>query len=143
MTDTLAATTVSPDTHEHASPGRRFLDALAERDFPALEELLADDAWLRALLPRHLDEHYGSAETAQAFRAWYGAAEAFEATAVDHDTVVGKERIRYRFLLRPDWAPDTWHVIEQMAFLSVKDGLIRKIDLVCTGFIAVDHSPAR
>jgi hypothetical protein len=50
---------------------------------------------------------------------------------------VGKERVVYRFLLRPDWAPDTWHVIEQDAFLSVRDGLIRKIDLVCTGFMPV------
>jgi hypothetical protein len=144
MTDTLANATVnpmaSPVTPERTSAGQRFLDALAQRDFVALEELLAADAWLRALLPRHLDEHYGSVETAGAFRAWYGAAEAFEALAVDHDTVIGKERIRYRFLLRPDWAPETWHVIEQMAFLSIKDGLIRKIDLVCTGFMELDES---
>jgi hypothetical protein len=139
-TDTLASTITSPETPERASPGRRFLDALAQRDFASLEDLLAADVWLRALLPRHLDEHYGSVETAGAFRAWYGAAEAFEALAVDHDTVIGKERIRYRFLLRPDWAPETWHVIEQMAFLSIKDGLIRKIDLVCTGFIDLDES---
>jgi hypothetical protein len=135
-TDTLA----SLDTPERASPGQRFLEALAQRDFAALEQLLAVDVWLRALLPRHLDEHYGSVETAEAFRTWYGAAEAFEALTVDHDTVAGKERIRYRFLLRPDWAPETWHVIEQMAFLSIKDGLIRKIDLVCTGFIDLDAS---
>ena len=62
---------------------------------------------------------------------------------MDHDTVVGKERIRYRFLLRPDWAPETWHVIEQMAFLSIEDELIRKIDPVCTGFIAIDHRPGQ
>lgn len=139
MTDTLAGTMASPDTLEHTTPGQRFLDALAQLDFAALGELLAADVWLRALLPRHLDEHYGSAETAGAFRGWYAAAEAFDALALDHDTVAGKERIRYRFLLRPDWAPETWHVIEQMAFLSIKDGLIRKIDLVCTGFVAVDH----
>jgi hypothetical protein len=143
VTDTRANALASPDTPEHTSPGQCFLDALAQRDFATLEGLLAADAWLRALLPRHLDEHYGSAETAQAFRTWYGAAKAFEALEVDYDTVVGKERIRYRFLLRPDWAPETWHVIEQMALLSMKDGLLRKIDLVCTGFIAVDHPPGQ
>lgn len=138
ITDTLTVTNAS----EHASPGQRFLDALTQRDFDGLEELLAADVWLRALLPRHLDEHYGPGETAGAFRAWYGTAEAIEAITQDIDKVVGKERIRYRFVLRPEWAPDTWHVIEQMAFLSIKDGLIRKIDLVCTGFIAVDD-PSR
>lgn len=138
MTTIMTNTQTSPDTREPASPGQRFLEALTQRDFTALEELLAADVWLRALLPRHLDEHYGSGETATAFRSWYGAAQAFEAIAVDHDNVIGKERIRYRFMLRPDWAPETWHVIEQSAFLSIKDGLIRKIDLVCTGFLPVD-----
>jgi hypothetical protein len=138
MTDTPT----SPGTLEHASPGQRFLAALTRRDFAGLQELLADDVWLRALLPRHLDEHYGAVETAGAFRTWYGLAQPFEAITLDHDNVVGKERISYRFLLRPEWAPDTWHVIEQMAFLSVKDGLIRKIDLVCTGFLPIDEPVA-
>lgn len=120
------------------SPGRRYLAALAVRDFEALARLLAPDVWLRALLPRHLDEHYGAGETVGALRGWYGGATAFQVLALDHDVAGHKERVRYRFLLRPDWAPDTPHLIEQQAYLSVADGVIRKIDLVCTGFMPVD-----
>jgi hypothetical protein len=131
--------TISYDAPTTARPtaGERFIEALTARDHDALHDLLAPDVWLRALLPRHLDEHHGAADVAGAFRGWYGTARAFEPVTVGHDTVVGKERVAYRFLLRPDWAPDTWHVIEQVAFLSIRDGLVRKIDLVCTGFMPV------
>lgn len=127
--------------HSHATTrgtaGERFLEALTARDHGTLGDQLAPDVWLRALLPRHLDEHRGAADVADTFRGWYGTAVAFEPLSVSHDTVVGKERVAYRFLLRPDWAPDTWHVIEQVAFLSIRDDLVRKIDLVCTGFMPV------
>lgn len=131
MTTTIEETT----TPTLASPGWRLVDALAARDFAGVERLLAADVWLRALLPRHLDEHFGAGEVAGAFRTWYAGATEFEVVALDHDTVAGKERVGYRFRLRPDWAPDTWHLIEQVAFLSVREGAIRKIDLVCTGFM--------
>lgn len=121
-----------------ASPGRRYLDALAARDWATLDQLVAPDVWLRALLPRHLDDHFGAAQTLGALRTWYGGATAFEVMALDHDAVGHKERVRYRFLLRPDWAPTTRHLIEQQAYLSIADGLVRKIDLVCTGFMPVD-----
>lgn len=125
----------------HSSLGERFLGALTQRDFASLERLLAEDAWLRALLPRHFDEHYGSGEVANAFESWFGAAEMFDVVAHDHDRVAGKERISYRFVLHPDWAPQTAHLIQQIAFLSTKGGLIRKIDLLCSGFLPLDTVP--
>jgi hypothetical protein len=120
---------------------RQFLDALAARDFDAMTTLLADDVWLRALLPRHVAEHHGSKATGGAFRSWFAGAEAFEVVAVGHDTIAGKERIAYRLVLRPNWRPETWHVIEQMAYLSIRSGRVRKIDLVCTGFAPLDEPP--
>lgn len=125
------------------SPGRRFLDAVVSRDVEALRGLLARDVWLRALLPRDLDERRGAAAVAAAFHGWYGTAAAFEPITVGHDAIAGKERVAYRILLRPDWAPDTWHLIEQNAFLSLRDGRIRKIDLVCTGFMPVGDGSRR
>jgi hypothetical protein len=118
-----------------ARAARGFLEALTGRDFDAIEGLLAPDVWLRALLPRRVDEHRGADDVSAAFRAWYGATSAFEPIAFDHDPVGSKERVAYRIRLRPDWEPETWHLIEQVAFLSVRDGHIRKIDLVCTGFM--------
>lgn len=122
--------------------GQRFLGALLQRDFDTLEALLDPDVWLRALLPRHLDERHGAAGVAGAFRSWYGAAEELVVVSHVHDMVADKERIGYRFRLRPDWAPEQWHVIEQTAFLSVREGRVRKIDLACSGFIAVSDASA-
>jgi hypothetical protein len=136
-----APTGTDEDPRVPASPGRRFLGALVGRDYAALDGLLADDVWLRALLPRHLEEHYGSGETAAAFRSWFERAGDLRTVARGHSVVAGKERITYRFLLRPYWEPEIDHLIEQVAFLSIKDGRIRKIDLVCTGFIPHDPTP--
>jgi len=135
MTTTVTTTLDEPTTRRDATPGQRLLTALASRDFATIEGLLTDDVWLRALLPRHLDERYGAGETTRAFRTWFGAAEDLEVLRSDHTTIVGKNRVTYRFSLRPDWAPETRHVIEQTAILSVVDGRIRKIDLVCSGFL--------
>jgi hypothetical protein len=124
-----------------STPGRRFLDALTTRHYAAIDDLVARDVWLRALLPRHLEERYGAGETTAAFRSWFERAADVRTLVSDHDTVAGKERISYRFLLRPDWEPTIDHLIEQVALLSIREGLIRKIDLVCTGFIRLDTTP--
>ncbi|HSJ73302.1 MAG TPA: nuclear transport factor 2 family protein [Miltoncostaeaceae bacterium] len=126
-----------------ATPGARLVEALASRDFAALGELMDPTVWMRALLPRQLVERRGAGEVLAAFAAWYGGATDLTPVALDHDVVGGKERATYRFVLTPDWAPGTEHLIEQMAFLSVRDGLIRKIDLVCTGFMPLAATAAR
>jgi flavin-dependent dehydrogenase len=36
---------------------------------------------------------------------------------------------------RPTWAPDVWHVIEQSGYARIADGRVRRLDLVCTGFV--------
>jgi hypothetical protein len=131
----MTMTTDHTSTTSSSAVAKAFLQALTDRDVEALRELLTADVWLRALLPRRLDERYGDSEVSSSFRDWYAEAHAFEPVAVGHDAVGSKERVAYRFRLRPDWEPETWHLIEQVAFLSIRDGRIRKIDLVCTGFM--------
>jgi hypothetical protein len=118
-----------------ARPAARLVEAVASRDFAALGELMDPEVWMRALLPRQLVELRGADQVLAAFTVWYGGATNVTPLALDHDVVGGKERATYRFVLTPDWAPGTEHLIEQTAFLSVRDGRIRKIDLVCTGFM--------
>jgi hypothetical protein len=117
---------------------RAFLDALARRDFSALRWLLADDVWFRILLPRQMVETHTAAEAVAAFHQWYGIVAAFEVQHLDHHTMAGREFVAYRFRLRPAWAPDQWHLIEQSGYVRVRDGRISRLDLVCTGFHAVD-----
>lgn len=117
-----------------ATTAVRFLQALGRRDFAELESLLAPDVWMRALLPRKLREGGTAEEAVEAFRSWYGGAPELQVLELEHDTMANRELLRYRFRLRPDWAPDQWHEIEQVGYCRVTDGRISRIDLSCTGF---------
>jgi hypothetical protein len=112
----------------------RFLELLGEGDFAALAELFTEDVWLRALLVREVHEETTAAGAAEAFRDWVGSPHGARLLEAEHHTVAGRERLRYRFLVRPTWAPDAWHVLEQTGFCRVKDGRISRFDLACTGY---------
>ncbi|HSF15917.1 MAG TPA: nuclear transport factor 2 family protein [Vicinamibacteria bacterium] len=119
-----------------------FLDALGRRDYDALSSLLAPNVWFRALLPRKLYDLDNRQEAIATFRSWFGGAADFQVLETDHHTLVSREYIRYRFLLRPDWGPEQWHVIEQVGFFRVKEGSISRLDLVCTGFFPLEELEA-
>lgn len=117
-----------------AEVARALLDAIVGRDHDALRRLLADDVWLRAMLVRDVVEHHDAAAAVEAFRGWFGGAVDLEVLHTSHHSVATREHITYRLRLRPEWAPDVWHVIEQTGYARVHDGEIRRLDLVCTGF---------
>ena len=112
----------------------RFLDLLGRGDFDAVGELLAPDVWLRALLVREVHESNTAAGAVAALRDWVGSPHGARILDAEHQPVTGREWLRYRFLVRPTWAPEAWHVIEQTGFCRVKDGRISRLDLVCTGY---------
>lgn len=111
-----------------------FLDALARRDAAALQACLAPDVWLRALLTRTVFEATDAAGVVAAYRGWLGAQDGLTVLVAEHRGLIGRHLLRYRFLLRPDWAPETWHEIEQTGYCRVRDGRISRIDLACTGY---------
>lgn len=119
-----------------------FLARLRDGDFEAIEELLAPDVWLRSLLVRKVHESNTAAEAVAALRSWVGSPHGAEVIETDHHPMAGREFIRYRVLVRPTWAPDRVHVLEQVGYCRVKEGLITRLDLVCTGYHAVDEPPA-
>jgi hypothetical protein len=130
---THSPTTVTPTS-------ARFLAALRELDFEGLERCLAPDVWFRTLLPRRVHESKTARETARTLRDWiegHGDGRLLES---DHSVSIGRERIRYRFLLRPKWAPDQWHVMEQTGSFKQRDGKISRLDLVCSGYHPSDAS---
>ena len=116
-----------------------FLEALGRRDFEELEMLFAPNAWFRALLPRRLHESTRATDAIEAFRGWFEGASDFRVLSVEHHPLANREIFSYRFLLRPDWAPEQWHVIEQVGYFRVKEGRISRLDLICTGFHPSDE----
>jgi hypothetical protein len=114
--------------------GQRFLTTLREQDFDAMRSLFADDVWLRAMLVREIVERHDADAVVALFRGWYEQADDVAVVDAQHHTMEGREFVRYRLRLRPPWAPDRWHVVEQAGFLTEVDGRVRRLDLTCTGF---------
>jgi hypothetical protein len=118
-----------------------FLDAVATRDLDRLESLLHPDVWFRILLPRGAVDLHDVRAVVERFHEWYLTPSVVRLLDAEHHTMAGREHLRYRFALRPTWAPDTWHLIEQTGYARVAEGRIRRLDLVCTGFHPVaDHA---
>jgi len=138
-------TAIDAPAAEAAAPPRLaqcFLEALCRRDFEALRRQLADDVWLRALLPRELRESNTAQEAVATLREWFGGAKAFRVVSSDHHVIGERDFISYRMLLKPDWAPERWHAIEQSGFCRVRDGRISRLDLTCTGFFPAEEGGA-
>lgn len=115
----------------------RFLDVLEARDFVALRDLLDDDVWCRAMLVREIVELHDAAATVKLFESWYATPAELALEDRQHHVMMGRELVRYRMRLRPHWAPDRWHRVEQTGYLSVRDDRIRRVDLTCTGFFPI------
>jgi 2-polyprenyl-6-methoxyphenol hydroxylase-like FAD-dependent oxidoreductase len=137
-----------------------FIQALARRDWAAIERLLAPEVWMRALLPSRVHEEKTAAGALAIFRKWFDAPTT-RLLEAEHHTLAGREHLCYRFLVRRDH-PETpgrkiaggkagdggqpstssggagdlspWHLVEQTGFCRVKDGRISRLDLACTGF---------
>jgi hypothetical protein len=115
--------------------GGDLLTAIAGRDPAALTAVLAPDVWFRALVVRDLIEVHTAAATVALFEGWFHRAHDLEVLRLATYPVASREHVSYRFRLRPDWAPETWHVIEQSGYVRVHEGRVRRLDLTCTGFV--------
>jgi hypothetical protein len=121
-------------TSTGAAVARRLLNAIVTRDFDGLHAILAADVWMRALLPRELVETHSAAATTEAIRSWFAPHEALQVVSTEQHTVEGREFLAYNLLVRPDWAPDVWHAVEQSGYCRVADDHVTRLDLLCTGF---------
>jgi TusA-related sulfurtransferase len=117
-------------------PSTTFVEALARRDFGAVEATLSPAVRFRGLLPSGAMECEGSGAVVERLTAWFGAAEQFEVQEASAQPVADRMRGQYRFRLRPHpFVPESgWQVIEQQAFCEIANGKIVALDLLCTGF---------
>jgi hypothetical protein len=130
-------------TSAGATVARRLLDAIVTRDFASLDAILAADVWMRALLPREVVETHSAAATTEVIRGWFEPHEALEVVSAEQHTVEGREFLAYNLMVRPDWAPDVWHVVEQSGYCRVADDRVTRLDLVCTGFFPTTRTATR
>jgi hypothetical protein len=106
--------------------------AVAERDHTRLGAEFTDDIRLRALLPGGLVEHHGRDAVLGEFDGWFRDYRVIELAEIGGEDVGDRLFVNYRLVFEPDTDP---HVLTQTWIASVNtDGLIFRIDLLCSGF---------
>jgi hypothetical protein len=105
--------------------------AVADRALERLGLQLTDDVRLRALLPGgHLEELGRDAVLAR-YDAWFRDYDTVVLRDVMGDDVGDKVLVHYKLVFDPD---GNTRVLTQTAVCSLLDGLVSRIDLVCSGF---------
>jgi hypothetical protein len=113
--------------------GETFLQALANRDFEALQACLQRDVSFRALVPPGIRQASDAPGTVHRLRLWFGEADSFEMLGSEIGQVADRLSITYRIRLHDS---DGWQVIEQRLYCDVgDDGRISTLDLLCSGFL--------
>src|SRR6478736_5447593 len=103
----VAATTILPQTgaggsDEKLEVGRRFLAALAARDFARLEACFDTDVNFRALVPSGIRDGIGPTVTVAWLRRWFEDADLFDMQKMNVDVVVDRLHITYRIRLHKE-----------------------------------------
>lgn len=120
----------------HANPdscialGEAFLEALEQRDFNAIYNLLHADVRSRLLLPSGLMTPTDAAGLAGRFKDWFGTADQFEITGSEVALVGECLAVHYAIRLHEE---DGWFVVQQKTYSEIVDGRIQFMDLLCSG----------
>ncbi|MDX1385517.1 MAG: nuclear transport factor 2 family protein, partial [Thermoanaerobaculia bacterium] len=115
-----------------------FLDRLRRREITSLGEILAADVWLRALLPGDTREERGAAAVVATFRGWFERAAEITLVHSQHHSLGTRELVGYRYRVRKQAGDSDLYLVEQTGYCRVKDGRIRRLDVVCTGYHRVE-----
>ncbi len=128
------------DNSNHgAAVSTAFLDALARQDFAQLSACFHPAPRARLLTPSALAMPRDAAGVGDRFRQWFGEADVFDVEQADV-CIIGAENggksgpcisLRYRIQLREHGG---WYACEQQAYCWAQDGLIERIDLLCSGY---------
>jgi hypothetical protein len=119
--------------------GERFARAIAAKDAPALLGMLAAQVDFRAMTPGRFWEADSAVELVNdvIFGHWFKPADRIEAIeAIEHDVVVDRERVGYRFRVTNEGGT---FIVEQQAYLSVQDDEVAWLRIMCAGYLPVEQ----
>jgi hypothetical protein len=104
--------------------------AVADRALDRLGAHLTDEIRLRALLPGGSIEDHGREAVLARFDDWFGGYDTVVLSDVAGDDVGDRVLVHYKLMLDPDGES---RVVSQTVVCSVYDGLVGRMDLVCSG----------
>jgi hypothetical protein len=129
---TTSTPTPTPSHEAVASTiARSFAAAVADRTLDRLGAHLGDDVVLRALVPGGFVEEDGRDAVLARYDLWFGHWDTVDLLEVAGDAVGGSLLVHYKLRFDPD---GDRRVLTQTLVCRLSEGLLRRIDLVCTGF---------
>jgi hypothetical protein len=116
-----------------SSLGRRFADALATKDFDAIEQLLAPDVDFKGLTPgRFWEAHERSVVVRDVLQQWFEDDDKLEAVLDSNSGSIGdRESIKYRMKGQNGDGP---FEVEQQAYYETDGERITMMRVLCSGF---------
>lgn len=105
--------------------------AIADRALDRLGTHLTDEIRLRALLPGGPIEEHGRDAVLARFDDWFGSYDTVVLTDVAGDDVGDRVLVHYKLMFDPD---ADRRILTQTVVCTLRDGLVGRMDLVCTGF---------
>jgi len=105
--------------------------AVADRALDRLGTHLTEEIRLRALLPGGSIEEHGRDAVLARFDDWFGRYDTVVLTDVAGDDVGDRVLVHYKLTFDPDGDP---RVLTQSVVCSLRDGLVGRMALVCSGF---------
>jgi hypothetical protein len=105
--------------------------AVADRALDRLGAQLTDQIRLRALLPGGQIEENGRDAVLARFHDWFGGYDTVVLSDVAGDDVGDRVLVHYKLIFDPDGDS---RVLSQTVVCSLRDGLVGRMDLVCSGF---------
>ncbi len=106
------------------SVGEAFLQALANRDFEALQACMQPEISFRALVPPGVRQANDALGAVNRLRLWFGDADSFEMLRTEIGQVANRLSITYRIRLHDS---DGWQVIEQRRPTHSRPGILLKV----------------
>lgn len=112
--------------------GERFARSLAVKDFDAVAGLLAEDVEFRALTPRRPWEADEPRAVLEILGTWFDEGDRIVSLdRLESDSFADRERVGYRFTVENE---EGSFQLEQQAYLSLSDGRIAWLRVLCSGY---------
>lgn len=125
------AKTVSSTISVEEATGEDFVVALSDRDSERLEACFHPEVRLCALVPSGFQEVRGSPAVVAQLYSWFSEAESIQVVEKNVYMVADRLHVSYRF--REHYSDGDSEIIEQHAYCDVREGIIARIDLLCSG----------
>ena len=114
-----------------ATAARRFVDALAERDFHGMRACLSDDLKFRVLMPAGFREESRADAALEYFEEWFGGRAGYQMVLSELYAVADRIQGQYRIVATHE---GELYELEQHFFANAGGATMDAVDLLCSGF---------